>query len=71
MPLVEYLRKKTNLNITLIYEEDNSKLLEKFKAGKVHMFTAGPLLYYVLKKEFPHAEALVHINEDLKVIQKL
>lgn len=62
-PLINYLRNKTGLPIELHYERDYRALIEAFKAGKIPLITFGPLPYYVLKKEFPKAKALVYIRE--------
>ncbi|MCS7199535.1 MAG: PhnD/SsuA/transferrin family substrate-binding protein [Caldimicrobium sp.] len=62
-PLIEYLKKKTGLNIVFHYESSYQKMLEDFKAEKIHIITTGPLPYVLLKREYPHAEAILHIKE--------
>ncbi|MEN3039636.1 MAG: PhnD/SsuA/transferrin family substrate-binding protein [Candidatus Kryptonium sp.] len=63
LPLIDLIKKKTGLPIELHYERDYQKMLADFKAGKIHIITAGPLPYVILKKDYPQAEAILHFKE--------
>ncbi|MCX7613907.1 MAG: PhnD/SsuA/transferrin family substrate-binding protein [Caldimicrobium sp.] len=63
LPLIELIKKKTGLPLEIYYERDYLRMLADFKAGKIHIITAGPLPYVLLKKEYPHAEAILHFKE--------
>ncbi|MCX8069347.1 MAG: PhnD/SsuA/transferrin family substrate-binding protein, partial [Thermodesulfovibrionales bacterium] len=59
LPLVDYLKKTTNLPIELTYISNYEELIEQFKKGKVQIITLGPLPYVKLKSVFPHTKAIV------------
>lgn len=63
IPLINYLRENTGLNIEIVYIESYEKLIEEFKSGNIHIATFGPLSYFKLKQEYKDAQPIVYVRE--------
>ncbi|MEN2995058.1 MAG: PhnD/SsuA/transferrin family substrate-binding protein [Thermodesulfovibrio sp.] len=63
MPLIEHLKKETNLSFELFYIENYTQIFEEFKKGKIHIAILSPYIYYILKREFPNIRVLAHFRE--------
>lgn len=62
-PLLNYLERKTGIELRIDYSQSNEEILEKFRAGKLDLAYLGPLPYVVLKENFPAALPVVHFKE--------
>ncbi|MCS7164007.1 MAG: PhnD/SsuA/transferrin family substrate-binding protein [Thermodesulfovibrio sp.] len=63
IPLVEHLKKETNLSFELFYIEEYTQILEDFKRGKIHIAVLSPYIYYRIKREFSNTRVLAHFRE--------
>lgn len=63
IPLVEYLKDKTGLNVEIVYIDSYEKMIEEFKKGNIQMITIGALPYVKLTQEYREAQAIVHFKE--------
>lgn len=64
-PMVNYLEKKLNKKIEIIYDTKYNDILNQFKKGEIDIVYLGPLPYLFLKDEYRDAIPLVHFNNSL------
>lgn len=63
LPLVDYLREKTGLDIQLVYIDSYDKLIREFSRGSIHITTLGPMPYVKLVQVYGDAVAVAYFKE--------
>ncbi|MDM8545719.1 PhnD/SsuA/transferrin family substrate-binding protein [Candidatus Venteria ishoeyi] len=58
-PMLDYLEKELNVKIQIVYQENYTKILEKFQSSEIDMAFLGPLPYVILTQEYQKAKPLV------------
>ena len=62
-PFINYLEKKLDVKINLIYSESYNNIIKKFSENKIDLAYLGPLPFVKLKEIFPQAQAILYFNE--------
>lgn len=63
-PLTEYLSKKLNMPVRIVYFEKYERIMEEFKNGNLDLITIGPNPYSQLRREYPHSLAIAIIKDE-------
>lgn len=64
-PFVEYLEKKLNTKVEIVFYESYDELIKNFENGSIDLAYLGPLPYVKLKEEFPAAIPIVYFKNSI------
>ncbi len=63
MPFFAYVEEKSGIETNFVFETDYSKIIEKFRSGKIDMVLLGPLPYIKLRQSYPDAKPIIALHE--------
>lgn len=63
-PLAEYLSKRLNRPVRIVYFEKYERVMEEFKNGNIDLITIGPNPFIKLRQDYPDTLGIAHIKDE-------